>query len=143
VDPAKLVSVFSALRLIHLSVGFAYIAQVLAAIWALAVLVRVARRRPGLHAEGAALAAVTCFCSPFLLDYDLAILALPIAFVMREASRTGWRSSEKTTLLAAYVLPIAARPLAITIGVDPAPLIIGMLLAVVARRASDDAAPPP
>lgn len=135
VDPAKLVSVFSALRLLKVSVGFAYFVQALAGIGALAVLVAVARRRPGLYAEGAMLAVATCFCTPFLLDYDLAILALPLAFVMREACRTGWRPWEKAVLLAAYVLPLAGRPLAMATGVALAPLVIGGLLAVTARRA--------
>jgi hypothetical protein len=139
VDPHKMVSVFSALRLFGMPVGFAYIAQILTGIGALGVLVHVVRRRPGLLAEGAMIAVVTCFCTPFILDYDLTILALPIAFVAREACRSGWHPWEKITLLAAYVVPVAVRPLAMTIGVDLAPIVIGLLLAVVARRALNGA----
>jgi len=135
IDPAKMVSVFSALRLLKAPVGLAYGAQMVVAVSALTVLARVARRRPGVQAEGAVLAAATCLCSPYLLDYDLTILALPIAYVASQACRTGWRPWEKAALLAAYAVPVAARPLAMTTGADVAPAICAALLVVVARRA--------
>lgn len=135
VDPAKMVSAFSAFRLLKAPVAMAYGAQITVGMAALAVLVRVAARRPGLQAEGAVLAAATCLCSPFLLDYDLTMLALPIAYVANRAVVTGWRPWEKMVLLAAYVLPLAARPLAVFTGIEVAPAVIAALLVVAASRA--------
>ncbi|MDQ2804128.1 MAG: DUF2029 domain-containing protein, partial [Pseudomonadota bacterium] len=70
------------------------------------VLVRIAARRLGSVAEGAVLVASAMLCTPFLLDYDLVCLSLPLAWVAAEARRTGWRPWEKIVVLAAYVLPL-------------------------------------
>ncbi len=70
------------------------------------------------------------------MDYDLACLAIPIAWVAAEAQQTGWRPWEKIVLLAAYVLPVAARPFAMTTGLSIAPPVMVALLLVVANRAA-------
>ena len=136
VDHGKMQSVFAAVRLLHGEVWLAYAAQAVAGIAACALLARTAAVRPGAQAEGALLVAATLACTPFLLDYDLVCLALPIAWVAAEAQRTGWRPWEKGVLLAAYALPLASRPLAVLGGVPIAPVVLAALLLVVARRAS-------
>ena len=80
----------------------------------------------------AAVATVTA--SPFVLDYDLMILAVAMVFVTREGLRHGFEDYEKITLLAAFALPAVARPLALGLHVPIAPLVVAALFAVVARR---------
>lgn len=135
VEPWKMQSVFAAVRVLHGTVGAAYAAQLLAVTAACLVLGRVAARRPGGQVEGALTIAATLCCTPFLLDYDLVCLMLPIAWVTAQAQRNGWQSWEKVVLLAAYALPLFSRSLAM-VGIPVAPVILAALLLVVARRAS-------
>ncbi|GJD96876.1 glycosyltransferase family 87 protein [Methylobacterium iners] len=134
VEPWKMPSVFAAARVLGTGLGAAYLMQALVALATYVLLWRVASRRPGGMAEGAVLAAATPLCSPFLLDYDLLCLSLPLAWVAAEAQRTGWLRWEKMVLLTAYVLPLVARSLAEQ-GLPPAPLVIVALLLKTARRA--------
>jgi alpha-1,2-mannosyltransferase len=77
--------------------------------------------------------------SPFLLDYDLMLLAIPLAWMAREGLRTGFRPWEKLTLLAAFVLPIASRSIASSLGLPLAPLAVGALFVLVLRRGLEQA----
>jgi hypothetical protein len=74
------------------------------------LLVRAVRQRvPGTRsgrAEGAAIAACVPFCSPFMLEYDLVILAVPMAWLLGEALRDGFRRGEAAALLGAYLAPL-------------------------------------
>jgi hypothetical protein len=72
--------------------------------------------------------------SPFLLDYDLVILAAPLAWLLGEAARTGFRDWEKTTLAAAFVLPAVSRMLAAQAHLPLAPLVLAALLVLILRR---------
>jgi Glycosyltransferase family 87 len=132
----KMQSVFAAVRLLHGSIALAYAAQTLVAISACVLLARIAARRPGAQAEGALMVAATLLCTPFLLDYDLVCLALPIAWLVAEAQRTGWRPWEKFVILAVYSLPLLSRSVATMAGVPIAPIILAALLMIVARRAA-------
>ena len=135
VEPSKMQSAFAAVRVLHGGLGIAYAAQALAALAVCVLLARLAGRRPGGRAEGALTVTATLACTPFLLDYDLVCLALPIAWVADEAQRTRWLPWEKSVLLAAYVLPLVSRLVA-TLGLPLAPAVLLSLLLVVARRAT-------
>lgn len=135
VDPAKMVSTFAAMRWLHSGIGLAYAVQAVVTVGTGILLARTLARRPGGHAEGAMLAAAAMLATPFLLDYDLMVLALPLAWVMAEAQREGWQPWEKLALLAAYALPMIARPIAMKVGIPLAPLVLVGLLVVVTRRA--------
>ena len=136
VDFGKMQSVFAAIRLFHGSIGFAYVAQTLVAISVCVLLARIAARRPGAPAEGALMVSATLVCTPFLLDYDLVCLSLPIAWIVAEAQRTEWQPWEKIVVLAAYALPLLSRSVATMTGTPIAPIILVALLLIVARRAA-------
>jgi hypothetical protein len=134
----KMQSLFAAARLWRVDTSFAYGLQAAAAIAMVAVVVAVARRRTapgGGLALGAVTANATLLASPFLLDYDLMLLAIPIAWMVREARRTGFRPWEKTALFAAFVLPLVSRTVAMRLGVPLGPPVDAALLYVVAGRA--------
>jgi hypothetical protein len=141
VEPAKMQSAFAAVRLLGGVVTLAYGVQAAVALAAMIVLGRVALRRPGAAAEIAVLVAATLLCTPFLLDYDLVCLALPLAWLMAEAQRGGWRPWERIVLLVAYMLPVVSRPLAMATFLPVAPVAMAALLAVAARRAGGTARP--
>jgi hypothetical protein len=134
VEPWKMQSVFAAVRLAHGGVDLAYALQGLVAAGTLYLLVKLAWRRPDPLAEGALLPLAAVLCTPFLLDYDLVCLAIPLAWIVAQVPRTGWFGWEKIVLLAAYLLPLVARPLGSVSGVGVAPVIVGSLLWICLRR---------
>src|ERR1700722_12216016 len=85
-------------------------AQAIVSVTAAFMLVRALRRRPpGMHsgmAEGAAITACVPFFSPLLLEYDLVILAVPMAWLLGNALRDGFRPGEPLALLAVFIAPV-------------------------------------
>jgi alpha-1,2-mannosyltransferase len=112
-DPSYLrflITVFGALRLHDVSLPLAYAVQGFVTIGAAFMLVRaLLQRPPGARsgaAEIAAIAACVPFCSPFMLEYDLVILAVPMAWLLGEALRDGFRHGEAAVLVSAYLAPV-------------------------------------
>ena len=135
----KMVSVFAALRLAGGSVGLAYAGQGLAFAAAAVALVWQARRWPG-PAQLATLVVASCLSTPFLLDYDLMLLAVPMAWLLGRGLADGFLPYEKTVLAAAFITPLVARTLAAHTFLQLAPLVVGLLLLVMLQRGRHDAA---
>jgi len=137
----KMQSAFAAVRLLHGGLGLAYGVQAAVVLAAAAILVQVVRPRaidpfaPDALAQGATLATASLLASPFMLDYDLMLLALPLAWLVREQATGGALPWEKTAMFAAFLLPLISRQLGSSLGVPLGPPIIFALLLVVARRA--------
>ena len=108
-DWGKLQSLFTSVRLWGAPLGAAYAAQILLACGVLVALALLAWRRPGARAEAAAMAAAAMLCTPHILDYDLAALAVPLAWIACEAARTGWLPWEKLLAGLAFLWPLVAR----------------------------------
>ncbi|BCK75607.1 hypothetical protein AA0242T_0557 [Acetobacter aceti NRIC 0242] len=144
----KMQSVFAAAHLLHAPAWLAYGAQITAAVSALSLagwLAAHLRRRVAELGERAVasgqvavMIAAMPFCSPFLLDYDLACLAFPMGWLLLQAQRTGWWSGEKFVLFLAYIYLLGARLFAELTHVGPTPIICAALLCVLARRIAPD-----
>ena len=130
---AKMQSAYAGARLLGAPGAAAWALQGVAL--ALAATAVWATRKADARARGAVLATATLLATPFLLDYDLLLLAVPLAWLFREATLGGWRDWEKAALLAGFALPLVSRPLALAVGLPLAPLVVLALLACVARRA--------
>ena len=139
VGDEKMQSVFAAVRLLHGGLTLAYIMQIIATLGVCAALVHLQRRSYRTPAEGPAMIAAALLASPFLLDYDLVLLAIPIAYLAREGARTGFLPFEKIILAAAFVLPIASRSVAGHFGIPLGPIVIAAVLILVVRRAGERA----
>jgi hypothetical protein len=127
-------TVFAAVRLWHGSLLLAYAAQA-AAVAALGLsLILLVRRRPHAAAEGPALVAASLLATPFLFDYDLVLLAIPLAWLFGEGRRGGFLPWEKLVLLAGYMLPLFVRTFARDFGLPLGPLVIASLYVCVLRR---------
>jgi hypothetical protein len=96
-----------------------------------------ARRHPRSPALGPVLIAATLLVSPYLLDYDLVLAAVPLAWLLQEGQASGFRPWEKAGMLAAYVLPLVSRLLAMQLGVAIAPFVLAGLLWILLRRGSE------
>ena len=139
----KLQSVFGAVMLAGGGVAAASVAQGAACLVALAWLAGVSLRRSGALVEVAAAATASLFFTPYLLDYDLAILAVPLACLSRLAQQAGWRPYEKIVLLTVFLLPLAARAGAMLAGITFGPAALLMLMALIWRRAAEPCLPAP
>ncbi|RJR33844.1 MAG: DUF2029 domain-containing protein [Deltaproteobacteria bacterium] len=73
---------------------------------------------------------------PHSFIYDLAILALPLAWLGWEGYTRGWRPGEKVFLILGYFTPLVAPSVAQITRVQSAPLILGALLFLAWRRAA-------
>jgi alpha-1,2-mannosyltransferase len=119
----KMQSAFAAARLWHAGLGLAYGLQVAVALGVVAALIVLHRRAFRSAAEGPAIAAAALLGTPFLLDYDLTLLAIPLAWLFRRSATMGFLPGEKVALALAYLLPLIARPLAGAIGLPLSPIL--------------------
>lgn len=132
----KMMSPFAALRLLGVPVVAAYIVQglVAAVLTALVVLFGWTKGwRPGLAALVLAGAPLV---TPFVLDYDMVLLAFPMLWLVGEGLRKGFLPYEKLVLLLTFAAPAFARPLALNLSVPIMPLVLLAFFAIVWRRAT-------
>jgi len=99
-------SVFRGVVQLGGSVAMAYVVQGIVGALALLAMVVTIRRRP--DAITPLLPLTTMLVSPFLLSYDLALLALPMAWLLREGLRRGFWGWEKPVLCVAFLTPVAS-----------------------------------
>ncbi len=127
-------SVFAAVRTVTGSVGWAYAAQGAVAAGACALMVAALRRRPGGRAEGALTAAAIPLATPYLFHYDQVILAVPLAWVLAEARRTGFLPWERAAFWALLASPALAHAAVLAWEAPLAPLVSAGVFAAVLRR---------
>jgi hypothetical protein len=134
-NASKMESLFSSLIAAGAPTPMAWAAQ-LVATGAVATLVFLAWRRPGdLIGKGALLAAAAPLAAPYFFNYDLAVWALPIAWLAREGTRRGFYPWERLTIALAFVWPAASEPLAhVMQECSLGPLVAPILIAAVHRR---------
>lgn len=103
---AKMPSLFATLRLVGVDVTVAYVLQGVLALAIAALVAWVWWRRPSLALRAATLAAGSVLVTPYVYDYDLAILGVAIAFLVVDAGRNGWRAGEREILVVAWLVPM-------------------------------------
>lgn len=131
---AKMVSLFAGLRLLGISSSLALLAQAALAFVLAAMVAMATWRRPISLGSAALVLAGAPLATPFVLDYDLVLIAFPLAYVFACTKRDGFRSWERITLAAGFALAAFARPLAISVGVPLAPWIVLGLFMLIWRR---------
>ncbi|MCT2400781.1 glycosyltransferase family 87 protein [Novosphingobium mangrovi (ex Huang et al. 2023)] len=135
----KMVSTFAAARLLGAPAAVAYglqVAVALTVVLAIAYLCRLGAWSAGL---GATVLAGAPLVTPFVLDYDLVLIAFPLLYLAGEGLRTGFRDWEKLGLLLAFVVPVFARPLALKASIPVTPLVLLLLFALIVSRSAADA----
>ena len=135
VSYAKMASTFAAIRLLGGSVDIAFAAQAAVSVTVLVILLAIVRHRPGAAVEGAAMALGGCMLTPFLLDYDLMLLIVPLAWIATQADRSASLPWEKLVGVMAFMLPLLTRLVAEHVGLPVAPVLMFALLACFVRRA--------
>jgi hypothetical protein len=132
----KMQSVFAAARLLGSSLPVAYALQAIAAVCVAAAVVWVWRRPKGAaDMKSAVLMAATPLTTAFIFDYDLMLLASPIAWLMRKGITDGALPYERTAIVAASLAPFVSRVAGMHTHLVLAPIFIAALLVVIVRRA--------
>jgi len=75
-----------------------------------------------------------------VLDYDLVVLAVAIAFFARDGLRSGFRSFEISLLAAAWIVPLVSRGIAGVTGIPLGLVVLLTLYVFTLRRALLDRA---
>ncbi len=135
-DPAiaKLVSPFAHLRRIGAGPAAAYAVQAIVALFALGCVVKAWRSAAPIGIKQAVLVIAGLLATPYLFDYDMALLAPAIALVALLGLEQGFRSWEKTMLAVLWILPGIARPIAVYSGVPIVPVGLLVTLLLLMRR---------
>jgi hypothetical protein len=134
VDPGKMQSAFAALRLWGAPLVLAYGVQALISLAAVATLGLLLGRTRDAQLQMALTAIAGLLATPFVLDYDFTLLALPLAVALTRALSGGFLPFEKSALLAAYLLPAVARSLALHAFLPLSPVVLALFLASLAQR---------
>ena len=136
----KIQSIFAGVRAWGASVPLAYAVQATLLASLAASLAWLWRSDAAFELKAAALAVGSLLATPYVLDYDLVVLAVAIAFFARHGLNQGFRDFEISLLAAAWIVPLLSRSVA---GITTIPLgLIAMLAlyAFVLRRAAQDRA---
>ncbi|MHB8069501.1 MAG: hypothetical protein ACYDIC_16540, partial [Desulfobaccales bacterium] len=80
---------------------------------------------------------------PHSFIYDLAILALPLAWLGWDGYTRGWLPGEKPFLVLGFLTPLVAPGLAQATHVQIAPLVLGALMCLALRRGAGQKIPLP
>jgi hypothetical protein len=108
----KIQSIFSAVRAWGASVPTAYAVQASLLAMLAATLAWLWHSDAAFELKAAALALGSLLATPYVLDYDLVVLAVAIAFFARHGLHHGFRDFEISLLAAAWIVPLLSRSIA-------------------------------
>jgi hypothetical protein len=131
----KIQSVFSTARMWGASVQSAYTIQFALALLLAASLAWLWHSDAAFELKAAALATGSLLATPYVLDYDLVVLAIAIAYVARYGLGHGFRSFEVSLLAAAWIAPLLSRTIAGITGIPLGLMVVSALYFFTLRRA--------
>jgi hypothetical protein len=103
----KMQSAFALARWLGASIPIAYLIQGSLVVAAVCCLSRGRHLRVTPSTEKALIVLASLAMTPFLLQYDMVLMALPLAWMLREWSETGFPPWAKLVMIAAFCTPIA------------------------------------
>jgi hypothetical protein len=139
----KIQSIFSAARMWGAGVHTAYAAQTALALMLAASLAWLWQSDAAFELKASALATGSLLATPYVLDYDLVVLAVAIAFFVRHGLSRGFRDYEISMLAAAWIVPLVSRGIAGVTGIPLGLLVMLAFYALTLRRAVSDRVPSP
>jgi len=131
----KIQSIFSAMRMWGAELPLAYAAQGLLAAGLAASLIWLWRSHADFALKSAALAIASLLATPYVLDYDLVVLAIAIAYVAGHGLTNGFRRYEISILAVAWTAPLVTRSITGLIHLPLGLLAMIALYVIVIRRA--------
>lgn len=134
----KIQSVFSAARMWGAGVQFAYAIQIALALALAAALAWLWRSDAAFELKASALASGSLLATPYVLDYDLVVLAVAIAFFARHGLNRGFHPYEISLLAAAWMVPLLSRGVAAATGLPLGLMVLLLTFVFALRRAIRD-----
>jgi hypothetical protein len=134
----KIQSIFSAVRNWGGGLATAYAAQGALALLLAASLAWLWHSDAAFELKAAALAAGSLLATPYVLDYDLVVLAVAIVFLARHGLKHGFRDFEISLLAAAWLVPLLSRAIAGATGIPLGLMVLLALYGFILRRAALD-----
>jgi hypothetical protein len=135
---SKMPSVYAALRLVGVGAGPAFAGHAVVALTVGAfTLLAWLRRTTPLRLRAALLSVAVLLIPPYGFDYDLVVLALPIALMAQDGLERGWTPGMRTILAAAWLAPLLFPPVAALTHIQLTPLLLLGLFAAVRGRISN------
>ena len=131
----KIQSVFSAARMWGATVPAAYAVQFALGLGLAASLAWLWRSDAAFELKAAALATGSLLATPYVLDYDLVVLAVAIACLARHGLARGFRDFEISLLAAAWMVPLVSRGIAGATGIPLGLVVLSTLYVFTLRRA--------
>lgn len=132
----KMHSLFGAARLLGAPLWFAYSFQLICAVIVLCINIYSARR---LNNKGDVAVIMACsipLMTPFILNYDLTLLAIPLIWLFRKGLSTGFNTAERVMMLLAFCIPYFANGLARDLHIPLAPFVVIGLFCLIVTRAN-------
>ena len=136
----KIQSVFSAVRMWGAGVQTAYAVQFALALMLAASLAWLWHGDAAFELKASALATASLLATPYVLDYDLVVLAVAIVFFVRHGLSREFRDYEISLLAAAWIVPLLSREVAGVSGIPLGLLVMLVLHVFTLRRAVLDRA---
>jgi hypothetical protein len=136
----KIQSVFSAARMWGAGIHTAYAVQIALALLLATGLAWLWHSDAAFELKAAGLATASLLATPYVLDYDLVVLAVAIAFFARHGLSRGFRDFEISLLAAAWIVPLLSRGIAGVTGIPLGLLVLLTFYAFTLRRAVLDRA---
>ncbi|HXN67881.1 MAG TPA: glycosyltransferase family 87 protein [Bradyrhizobium sp.] len=131
----KIQSVFSAARMWGATVPAAYAVQFALGLGLAASLAWLWRSDAAFELKAAALATGSLLATPYVLDYDLVVLAVAIACLARHGLARGFRDFEISLLAAVWMVPLVSRGIAGATGIPLGLVVLSTLYVFTLRRA--------
>jgi alpha-1,2-mannosyltransferase len=132
----KIQSTFGAARLWGASVAMSYAMQAVVSLLAGCTVLWIWLRPCGFPVKAASLACGTLLMTPYFVDYDLVLLALPIAWMSWDAMHSAFLPWEKSILFLAWLFPLFARVLSLLASLPLTPLLLALLMLAIVRRSA-------
>lgn len=134
----KIQSAFSAARNWGADVHTAYAIQIALGLALAATLAWLWHSDAAFELKASALATASLLATPYVLDYDLVVLAIAIAFLARHGLARGFRDYEISLLAAAWIVPLLSRGIAGATGIPLGLIAMLALYAFTLHRAAVD-----
>jgi glycosyl transferase family 87 len=134
----KIQSIFSAVRHWGADIHTAYAMQTMLALMLAGGLAWLWHGEAAFDLKASALATASLLATPYVLDYDLVVLAVAIVFFVRHGLAHGFHDYEISLLACTWIVPLLSRSIAGLTTIPLGLMVMLMLFALTLRRALAD-----
>jgi hypothetical protein len=134
----KIQSAFSAARNWGADIRTAYAIQTALGVMLATTIAWLWHSEAAFELKASALATASLLATPYVLDYDLVVLAVALAFLARHGFTRGFRDYEISLLAAAWIVPLLSRGVAGATGIPLGLLVMLALYGFTLKRALRD-----